>query len=238
MVNIAIVEDEQAAAQNLSCILTAFAQENNVVFNIKSYQSAEDFLSEYVKGLYQVVFFDVELPGLNGMDAAGELRKTDTDVVIIFVTNSAQYAVSGYEVSALYYILKPAVYQNVAYKLHRALSIISSKNDIAITIQQAGGVTSIASSTLMYVEVADHKLSYHTTDAVYTTYGALDKVESQLRPYHFYRCNNCYLVNARYIASVAGYTVTLANKEQLTISHPKKKQFMLDLTSWLGGGNR
>lgn len=236
MVNIAIVEDEASAYRTLQTILDTYARENGVTFRTKHFQDAVSFLADYKKG-YDIVFMDIELPGLNGMNAAFKLREFDKQIIIIFVTNMAQYAVRGYEVDALYYIIKPINYQNTAYKLKRALSILSANSNAEIVLPQANGLVRLSSQTLTYVEINSHKLIYHTEDNAYIAYGSLSDVEKKLRPHHFFRCNNCYLVNARYIASISGFTITLLNGETLQISHPKKKQFMLDIANWLGDGN-
>ncbi len=236
MVHIAIVEDETSAARMLQSTLDTYARENGVNFQTKRFADAVSFLTDYKKG-YDIVFMDIELPGLNGMDAAFKLREFDKQIIIIFVTNMAQYAVRGYEVDALYYIIKPINYQNTAYKLKRALSILSANSDAEIVLPQANGLVRLSSQALMYVEINSHKLFYHAEDKTYIAYGSLSEVEKNLRPHHFYRCNSCYLVNARYIASITGFVVTLLNGEQLQISHPKKKQFMLDIANWLGDGN-
>lgn len=236
MVNIAIVEDEAPATRMLQTILETYANENGVTFRITCFEDAVSFLTHYKKG-FDIVFMDVELPFLNGMDAAFKLREFDKQIIIIFVTNMTQYAVRGYEVDALYYILKPINYQNTVFKLKRALSILSNNGGSEVVLRQANGLIRLSTQTLVYVEINSHKLLYHTEEETYIAYGSLSEVEKQLRPHAFFRCNSCYLVNARYIASISGFMVTLLGGGQLKISHPKKKQFMLDMVNWLGDGN-
>ena len=89
----------------------------------------------------------------------------------------------------------------------------------------------------MYIEVVSHKLIYHMDSGTFTASGSLADLEGKLKDGGFFRCNNCYLVNANYIASVASHTVTLLDGTKLQISHPRKKQFMIALGSWLGEGN-
>lgn len=234
--NIAILEDDASASQMLQYILNTYAGKNGVTFNIKVYASAELFLSE-TKTSFDIAFMDVELPGMNGMDAAFKLREADKHVIIIFVTNMAQYAVRGYEVNALYYIIKPISYQSVAFKLKKALSLLATNTEATLVLRQSNGLTRITTASLMYIEISNHKLMYHTDSAVLTTYGSLSDAEKQLQGRGFFRCNSCYLVNARYIASVSGLSVLLLDGTQLQISHPRKRQFLLDLGAWLGDGN-
>lgn len=236
MYNIAILEDDAAAAKSLQYILNTYASKNNVAFNVKVYTNAEMFLAD-TKTSYDIAFMDVELPGMNGMDAAFRLRETDKHVIIIFVTNMAQYAVKGYEVNALYYVIKPINYQNVSFKLQKALNLLATNAESTLVLRQPNGLARISTRNLVYVEISNHKLMYHTDTGIFTAYGSLSDVEQELKDYGFFRCNSCYLVNARYIASVSGLSVILHDGTQLQISHPRKKQFLIDLGTWLGDGN-
>lgn len=236
MVNIALVEDDASAAKTLLRILNAYADKNNHVFSIKTFTSAESFLSES-KTSYDIVFLDIELSGMSGMNAAFELRKIDKNVIIIFVTYTAQYAVKGYEVDALYYIIKPVNYESVAFKLKKALAILAANAETTIVLRQTSGLVRISVLNLQYIEISNHKLTYHTDSGAFSAYGSMSEVEDQLKGGGFLRCNNCYLVNARYIASVSGLFVTLLDGTQLQISHPRKKRFLIDLSDWLGEGN-
>lgn len=236
MFNIAILEDDAAAAKSLQYILNTYASKNDVVFNTKVYTNAELFLAD-TKVSFDIAFMDVELPGMNGMDAAFKLREHDKNVIIIFVTNMAQYAVKGYEVNALYYIIKPINYQNVSFKLQKALNLLATNAESTLVLRQPNGLARISTRNLVYVEISNHKLMYHTDTGIFTAYGSLSGVEQELKDYGFFRCNSCYLVNAKYIASVSGLSVILHDGTQLQISHPRKKQFLIDLGTWLGDGN-
>lgn len=236
MYNIAILEDDASAAKSLQYILNTYASKNNVAFNVKVYTNAEMFLAD-TKTSYDIAFMDVELPGMNGMDAAFRLRETDKHVIIIFVTNMAQYAVKGYEVNALYYIIKPINYQNVSFKLQKALNLLATNAESTLVLRQPNGLARISTRNLVYVEISNHKLMYHTDTGIFTAYGSLSDVEQELKDYGFFRCNSCYLVNAKYISSVSGLSVILHDGTQLQISHPRKKQFLIDLGTWLGDGN-
>ena len=104
MFKIAIVEDNRAAMEKLQGYLERYAQENNEKFDIASFGDALAFLDSY-RRIYDMVFMDIELPFINGMEAAQRLREIDKQVVLLFVTNMAQFAVKGYEVDALDYLV-------------------------------------------------------------------------------------------------------------------------------------
>jgi len=236
MVNVAIVEDNSSASNLIESYLKRYSQQKNVEFNIKIYNEAISFLSEYRK-VYDIIFMDIEMPTLNGIEAAKKIRKVDKQAILIFVTNMAQYAVKGYEVDALDFIVKPVNYATLAQKIDKSLKIINANRDDEMVISRSRGFVRIQISNILYIEVTGHKIQYHTNEETIVATGSLTELEKRLKPKNFMRCNNCYLVNPRYIKLINGMTITMINDDELLISHPKKKKFLSELADWLGQGN-
>ena len=138
MIKIAIVEDTPAEAQTLSDSVAAFFKKEGAAFECTVYGDAMSFLTGY-KSVYDMVFMDIELPLLDGMTAAEKLRKFDKKILLIFVTNMAQFAVKGYAVDAFDYIVKPVRYQNFEMKMKKALARIRAEMD-AIVVAKPGGM--------------------------------------------------------------------------------------------------
>ena len=204
-------------------------------YAITVYDKAELLLNNFQTG-YDIIFLDIKLPGMDGMQLSHEIRKIDPIVTIILVTNLVQFAVKGYEVSAFDFVVKPVSYSDFALKLKRAETAIENKRDVDVTVSERFKTTRVSSGEIIYVEVAGHYLYYHTQNGVLKGYGSISKLENTLSSKNFMRCNNCYLVNPRYIKSVQGYTVIMKNGDELLISHQRKKAFMTELTIWLGEG--
>ena len=97
---IAIVDDEKLERERLQQYVQQFSEESGVEMETVTFASGDTFLEAYQK-VYDIIIFDIDMPGTNGIDTARKLRQTDTDVTIIFVTNIAQYAINGYEVDAV-----------------------------------------------------------------------------------------------------------------------------------------
>lgn len=238
MIKVAIVEDSESASDKLLEYIAAFSKKSEGEFEFETtvYRDAVSFLTNY-KSVYDLVFMDIELPLLDGMTAAEKLRKMDTKIMIIFVTNMSQFAVRGYEVGAFDYILKPVVYNNFELKMKKAASLIRSESD-AIVINKPGAVLRVLARDVRYIEVSGHKIVYHLEgESVSGGSESLSGLEARLAPLGYVRCNKCYLVNCRHIQCVQGSIVTLFGGEELLISRPRKKSFMLGLAQWLGKGN-
>ncbi len=236
MINTAIVEDENTEAEKLRSFFEQYHNDKGVDFHIVHFQSGEEFLKNYRRN-FDLVLMDIEMSGINGMETAQKLRKTDPEVVLVFVTNMAQYAVKGYEVDALDFIVKPVTYSDFTFKIKRVLNNIALKNESYFTIPITTGLKRVKLSELTYVEIAGHNLIYHLADETITIRGSLKQVEESLRDAHFLKCNNCYLVNPRHIKEVKGFTVTVGGDE-LAISRPRKKAFLQELNEYLMGGGQ
>ena len=233
MKNIAIVEDEDSAAELLKSYIDKYSQVSGQKFNVVRFADAADFLEGY-KSVYAVVFMDIQMPKMNGMDAAIELRKRDKTVSIIFITNMVQYAQKGYEVDAVSFLVKPVSYFDFSLKFRKALDIYVMNEERSITINLPSGICRISTDKLMYVEIIKHRLYYHLIDDTIEFTGVLSKVEDELGEHGFLRCNSCYLVNPKFVVSVKGNTVQVGNSE-LQISRPRRAAFLSGLANWYAG---
>jgi two-component system response regulator LytT len=236
MINVAIVEDDDSASILLEDYVQKYSQQKNIELNVKRYNEAISFLSDYRK-VNDIIFMDIEMPNLNGIEAAKKIRKVDKQVILIFVTNMAQYAVKGYEVDALDFIVKPVYYSTIVQKLDKSLKILKANQDDEIIISRSLGFVRLLISNMLYLEVRGHKIQYHTNEETIVATGSLTELERRLKPNNFMRCNNCYLINPRHIKSISGMIITMKNDDELLISHPKKKTFLKELADWLGQGN-
>lgn len=235
MYKFAIVEDNQDAADKLSGFLERYAQENGEVFELKVFHDALDFLDGY-RMVYDIVFMDIELPGIDGMEAAHRMRRLDEKVVLVFVTNMASYAVKGYEVNAADYLVKPVHYGDFELKLKRILNSYHEASEAILVVRQSGYMRLLLRK-IRYIEVQGHRLLYHTEEGVVDGGGTLLETEEKLKDRGFLRCNKCYLVNQRHIMGINGYTLVLTGGEELQISRPRKKAFMSELAEAMGKDN-
>lgn len=186
---IALVEDSPAEAELIQEYCRRFGADNSINLDVKWFPQGETFLRNY-QPIYDLVLMDINLPALNGMDAALRLRRLDSSVALIFITSMARYAIRGYEVDAQDFLLKPVSYPMFCTRIQRALRKSRQEQTQTVLINMSDGVYRISSSRIKYVEVADHYLVYHTTEGNLNTYGKLKDVEEKLDKTQFIRCTD------------------------------------------------
>ncbi len=230
MVNIAIVEDEQKHMDILKEYLDRYSAEHKVTFSVEEFHDGLDILDDYTSK-YDVVFLDIQMKHLDGMSAAKKIREYDQNVVLIFITSTVQYAVQGYLVDALGYVLKPVSYVQFVQLLDKAMVKVDQKNKRNFIVFPASDrQVKLDCSLITYVESQRNNVLIHTIDEEYVTPGPLKKYEEMLKPYGFSKCHNAYVVNLSFVFAVNHDEVVMADKTTLPISRARKKEFMSELT--------
>ena len=233
MAKIAVVEDNDTTREQLCGFIARYAQESGRSLEVTAFADGAQIVEPYRPG-FDIIFLDIEMPTLGGMPTAERIRQQDPDVVLIFVTNMAQYAIRGYEVDALDFVLKPVSYYQFSTKLDRALQRIRWRRGGQIALQVGGGMQLLDTDAILYLETRDRLLHYHTAENTWSVRGSLQKAEKELAPYHFARCNQCYLVNLRHVQGVQNDFV-LIGQEQLEVSRRQRASFLAALAEYVGG---
>ena len=228
MIRIALVDDNKKDLALMQKYLQTAGESGNYdAFAFDCFSDGMEFIETY-DGKYDVVFLDIEMPHLDGMELAKRLRRMGSDCCIIFITNMPQYAVQGYEVEALAYLIKPVRFFHFSQVLKKALDRVKKQRseDRSIVLKTPQEVKVVASSSIRYIEVEGHNLIFHMAGGEdLCTRASLKALEEQLVGMNFCRCNSCYLVNLRYVDSVVGNAVRVG-EDELLMSRHKKKEFV------------
>lgn len=232
MIRIAIVEDEAHYTEQLTVFLNRFGQEIGEHIEIATYADGDEIVEDY-KAQFDIILMDVQMRFMDGMSAAEEIRKMDSEVVIMFITNMAQYAIKGYAVDALDYILKPISYFQFSQRLNRAIERMKRREEHFITIKVKGGVKRFQISDIYYIESHGHKLIFATRLGEIETFGTMKELEEQFAGYRFFRGNKGYFINLEHVEGMNDIFAIVKGKE-LLISRPKRKAFMEALSNYWG----
>ena len=233
MIRVAIVEDDGTERERLRACLRALEESEGLQFHITDFTTGTAFIGSF-EPVYDLVFMDIEMPGMDGMETARALRKMDASVLLIFVTNMAQYAIYGYDVDALDFILKPVNRYSFAIKMKRALSRIPDWNEEYISVKTEGEIRRIPVSSIHYLDIDGHYVVYHTAEGDLQEYGTLKEAYGKLNRPSFVFVNRSCLVNLCHVSAVSRNTVTVGER-QLDISRPQKKSFLTAMSDFMGG---
>ena len=235
MIRIAVADDDKECTRQLCQYIDDFARESGQNCDVTVYHDGDELVERY-KAQFDIILLDVEMPFLNGMTAAELIRRQDPEVIIIFITNMAQYAIRGYSVGALDFVMKPVSYYTFQLKFGRAIQRVVKRRNEEILLTLPDRIQRVGVRSIYYVEVQDHMLHYHTEQGEYVLRGTLQNAEKQLAPYNFAKCNHWYIVNLMYVEQVRKDKVVVAGHE-LDISRRARGAFLNALTDYMGGSS-
>ena len=221
-IRIGVVEDDPASCQLVLDYLNRYQQENDEQFTVSVFDDGARIVEKYTP-VYDILLLDIEMSEMDGMAAARRIRERDDKVVIVFITAAPQYAISGYEVRALSYLLKPLPWFAFSQELKKSIDMVRRNGDDSMLIETSNGQMRLNLADILYLESIRHTIVIHT-------------LEGKLADHHFFRSNSCYLVNLKHVTGVADQDCVMSNGEQLRVSRPRKKAFLAALTDYIGGG--
>ncbi len=234
MINIAIVEDNaEERVQIRKCLSYLEETDSSIRFAVSEFSTGTAFLGNY-RPEYDIVLMDIDMPGMDGLETARGLRRMDTAVVLVFVTNMAQFAISGYEVDALDFVLKPINKYSFALKMKRAISRTVRRTDDYISIRSEGKTYSVRISSILYLVMEGHYVVYHTTDGTYSEYTTMKEAYGKINRSVFVFANRSCLVNLQHVDAVNHESVQV-DGDELPVSRPQRKTFLTAMANYMGG---
>lgn len=233
MVRIAVVEDEAICAKTIEGYIRQYGKENKQEFEVFWFSDGEKIVTDY-RPVYDIIFLDIQMKHLDGMSAAQRIRELDSDVILIFITNMAQYAIRGYSVNALDFLLKPVPYFAFSQELKRSIERLQSRDKSYLLLPTEDGIVRMNVSRIFYIESLKHRITVHTEDGDYSLVETMKDMEDKLTDKHFFRCNSCYLVNLAQVTGVQE-NCAIVGGQSLQISRPRKKAFLSELADYVGG---
>lgn len=235
---IALVEDNELHREQISREIQLYFEERGEVCELRAFDNGSDMLDHYeAVGGYDLLLLDIQLPGMDGVSVARQVREHDEKVLIVFITSMTAYAVQGYSVHALDYILKPINRISFRSTLDHAREAFRQRTEHFITVTTNEGLMKLDISQIYYIETEKHAVRLYYTKGSFHINDTLKSLGDKLRSAPFCRCNNCYLVNLAHVEQVKKNEVVVAGHE-LAFSRLRYKPFMEALTNYMGGARR
>lgn len=225
-------------SQRLYGFIRKYAKEKNLSVEVSVFLDGTDLLAHYSKE-FDVLFLDIELPTLSGMNTAQKIREMDAAVPIIFTTNMAQYAIQGYEVAALGFMLKPIPYFQFENYLTKAVQRCRKIQDLAensmITLGGDRFFKRVSADEIVYIVKDKNYIEYHLESGeTFRERGTFKDVLPRFEKTSIKQIGSGCMVNLRHVKKKDGNDVFIRDMV-FSITMPYRKSFTQDLMDYLRG---
>lgn len=228
--NIAVVDDEKVIREQVGRLI----RKQNPGCCITSYESGYELLESGER--FDMVFLDIQMDGLNGIEAAEKLKRRKEDTIVIFVTGIREYVFDAFDVAAFHYLIKPIEEKKFAEVFHRAEAEILKRKKLENRqlFLKSKGIT-LSQNSILYIESRGKKAAIHTVKEIIEIYAVMSELEKQLSD-SFYRCHRGYLVNMAYIVEYDNESITLNNGDSVYLTKKKHSEFVKTYMWYLQNG--
>ncbi len=229
MLNIAICDDNLLFAQQANCEIKKILKDNHIEYNVAVFQTGRRLIDA---GFFDIVFLDIEMQGLSGLETAEKLRKQSNNCRIIFLTSHRKYVFSAFDVSASHYLLKPLDIVKLKSVIMKIVDEFTIQQEQCCTVKRGTEVHRVPFSQIKFVEVFGRKISLHTQDEIFTFNGRLEELEKTL-PKSFFRCHKSYILNLAEVRKYDKETAILQSGNKVPIARRKFAEFGKEFLAFL-----
>ncbi len=213
---IAICDDNNNDRKILSEHILSYAEKHLLDIEIEKFPSGEALLDSFSDFPFQMVFLDIYLEGISGIEIAFKIREKDENCIIIFVTTSPDFRAEGFEVGAVHYLLKPAAYERVETALNRCRRFFDeAEKCFEITVERR--IVKVRIRDVIYAEVYGKTVLIHTIAGILKTYTTLSEIANLLEGEPFLICHRCYIVNMKFVSELLEADFLMENGEKIPI---------------------
>ena len=237
IINIAICDDEQ---ESLDWILKElYKSANNLNVTIETYPYTDgnkvvDLIYNN-KENFDILFLDIDMPNISGLEVAKELRKKESDIILIFISSYEQYVFKSIEHNPFRYIRKSRIDKELFLAVKAACSRLEEMKDTHIVVKTEDSEAKIKHSDIMYFETTARKVGIHLSNGeILAVRKTIKELYKELNDEHFIRIHSGCVVNAKYIAKFSNNDITLDNGERLIVSRTRMKNIKTTLMNFWG----
>lgn len=223
MIRVAVCDDEPYMCEIIKEKVSGLMAEAATPLEIFCYTSGYDLLEQCFQ--YDILFLDVQMPGIDGIAIAKRLREMGNTCQIIFITVFKERVFDAFSVEAVDYLCKPIDLYRLKNALNRALKGLERKEEKALFIQTMNWTKSVKLGSIYYCEVINRKIYLHTKDGIIEYYSKLEDVEKQL-DYRFFKCHRSYIVNLDFLSEYSDGQIMLESGDHIPVSRQRRQEFM------------
>jgi len=228
--NIAVVDDENRILEQISSLIKKQMPD----CCLKSYATGEGLLEAGKR--FDIVFLDIRMDGMDGIETARRLRKKQDDIVLIFVTGNREYVFDALDLYAFHYLLKPVDEDKFREVLERAADEVAKKKEKRFLFIKKRNLM-LDQADILYIESRAKKVEIHTAGSkdIIEIYATMEELERQLGE-DFYRCHRAYIVNMAHITEYNNDSITITNGDNIYLTKKKYGDFVKAYMWYLQNG--
>lgn len=220
---IAICEDTSSMTQRLSDAIGDWAASRKIQVDVLCYKSAEAFIMAWPDISFDLTFLDIQMKNMTGIELAEQIRKTDENMMLVFVTGHSQYVLKGYDVNALHYLIKPLSPAKLLPILDKAYTIWRSRQNAVFLVPVDSGLKKIPYGEIYYFTMFSHTAKIQTADNEYDIRKTAHELIESL-PVYFIRCHRSYIVNLLKADCVYNGSILMTDGKTIPVSRKCSKE--------------
>lgn len=229
ILKIAIVEDSLIDQDILGTFIKEFLFEKSIAYETVCFSSGKDFLAS--KDKFSLIFLDMYLPDIIGIDVLKQIRERGDDVQVVFSTSSKEFIEQSYEEAALHYLVKPVTKEKINLVLNKFLNLQSSLQTVALKVGRDKENYQI--SSIKYLESYSHKCILHIASRDIEISESITDVENKFSTYDFIKVNRTTIVNMAFIKEITSTDVILEGNIYVSISRNSKSEIKTKISKYL-----
>lgn len=229
---IAVCDDELAATQVLVRQVEAYFDKTHLCYEVERFVSAEALLRS--ESAFDIVFLDIRMNGMSGMEAAVRLHAEEAACVLVFVTALEEYVYDAFAVEAADYLVKPVRQEKLDATLGRILARMDARRDAFLTVRRGAWQSVVRIAEIYYCEVISRKVYLHLRGETLDYYSSLEELEALL-PASFFRCHRSYLVNLQHVRGCAADAMSLENGARVPVARSRRQALAEAMLTHLRG---
>ncbi len=220
---ICICDDDSFFVREIRTLLEPFQTETDG-FNISDFSCGEELIETYKSGeTFDIVFIDIEMNGMNGIEVAERIKELAPETIIIFVSSHPSYIFEAFRIEALHFLVKPIKEKEFAEVFTRAMKKYTTLN-ASVILKWESVRNKIAINKISYVEGYRRHLIVHTANGVFEAVGKISEIYEVLKPHGFVRVHQGFIVNMNYIQNFYTNEVELTDGSKVAVSVRKKQE--------------
>jgi len=231
---IAVCDDNQDDAKMLCQYITDYCNRYRYFGEIVKFGSGEALMASFSPGLFDLIFLDIFMAGMSGVDVAREIRKIDMDCLLIFITSSDLHTMDGFQVQASGYVVKPLQREQMDKAMYMCRKTFE-RNSRTIAVPVKDREQRISLADLLYVEVFDKNVVFHMKKGTLTARIPLDEIEARLGGEPFLRCHRSYIANMNHVTDLRDESLMMRNGDAVPMRKKGRKDVKMAVADFIAG---